>query len=407
MKNISLVLISLSSLTAYAGEELTLSNIQVSNAEAKVINLRQEKKITRALFLPELSLKGGWGSEKILDISPDTEKGPFLFLDSKLNLYRGGRDSNLLNQTEKELTIAKLETEIKKREIRIEAFQKISEINLIEKENALIKAEIEQNQIQRKMAKKKVDAGLTTNVDMLDFDLKEELLQNDLDKNNSRSEILVKELLAVFGNKSNLEELKNSFSENLVIDHSARNGEITALPQIMVAKKKWEISSLRKKSARAEYIPTIDLEAKYGQITPQKKLFGEDKEHQLALTVTLPLFSGFSTSGKYQQSIVESSQSEKEFHQEQIDLEAKKDIELKKIAQLNKTLTSLEKLLERSNRYSELTIGDYRRGVKNSPDVIAASDKKFEVAKRLLETRLELLNLTYSFNEIFKNYSGE
>lgn len=385
-------------------ENFELHNIQVLEADSKINSLMQEKNINRSLFLPELSLKGGVGSEKILDISPETEKGPFLYLDSKINLYHGGRDSFLQSKTEKEITIARMVEEMKKRDLRIETYKKLYELKTLEKESELIKTEIELNKGQQRMAKKKVDAGLTTSVDLLDFDLKDELLTTELDKNIFKTETLKKELLALYAGKVTLLELEKTFEENVSLINEEDN---RFNPALLIAQKRWETSQLAKANAKAEYLPSVDLEAKYGQITPQHKLFGEEKEHQVTLSITLPLFSGFSTTGKSHQAVIETTQAERELRQSELDLETKKELELKRIDLLKRNLISLERLLARSLKYNELTISDYRRGVKNSPDVIAASDKKFEVQKKILETKLELSNAVYSFNETFKSYKGD
>lgn len=382
--------------------DLSAENVQVSGAITKTESLREEKKINRALFLPELSVTGGLGSEKILDVSPNTEKGPFLFLGGKINLYRGGRDLNIQSKTDNELTVAKMEEELKKRELNIEAYKKISEIKSLEKESELIKEEIELNKNQQKMARKKVDAGLTTSVDLVDFELKEELLQNDLDKNAFKNDLLKKELSSLFGGKHDRVEIEKSFIDSNELQ--AVRDDVQSLPQLLISRKKSESSLLSKKSAKAEYLPSVDLEAKYGQITPHEKLFSEDKEHQVALSITIPLFSGFSTSGRYQQAVLETTQSERELRQTELDLQTKKDLALKNIDLLKKNLASLERLLSRALKYNELTVSDYRRGVKNSPDVIAASDKKFDVQKKILQTKLELKNAVYEFNETYRSY---
>ncbi|MGZ3807531.1 MAG: hypothetical protein ACXVCE_05555, partial [Bacteriovorax sp.] len=72
-----------------------------------------------------------------------------------------------------------------------------------------------------------------------------------------------------------------------------------------------------------------------------------------------------------------------------------------------KILTSLERSLTQSVKYRELTINEYKRGIKNSPDVISASDKRLEVERKILETKNELLSTTYSLNETFKAYQGD
>lgn len=389
-----------------AKAELPESNLEVNSFTSKLDSLNLEKKVNKSLFLPELSINTGLGSEKLIDKSADTEKGPYLFLDGKINLYRGGRDSNTQTKTRTQIEIAKLEREIKKRNLSIESFKIVSEIDHITKDNQLINDVLKSNKTEQAMARKKVDAGLTTSVDLLDFELKNENLSNELEKNDLRLDELKRDLINLYGGNIALDDLLKNFS---IISQNESNPKASNddSPNILLTKKQIELSELDKKSIKAEYLPSVDLDAKWGQITPQEQFFYSNREHQIALNINIPLFSGFSTEGKFQQAIIESTQRKRELRQNEIDLNSKREIELKKIELLKRILASNERLLIKSQKYHELTIGEYKRGIKNSPDVISASDKKLEIERKILETRNELSIAIYSFNETFKPYKEQ
>lgn len=383
------------------------NNVEISSLSSKIESLNQEKKINKSLFLPELSINTGIGTQRLIDNLYETDKGPYLFIDGKINLYRGGRDSTLQNKTELLTSISKIDREIKKRNLNIEAFKIVTEINFLVQDNQLIQEELNRNKTEQAMANKKVSAGLTTSVDLLDFDLKKENLNNELEKNNLKKEELEKTLVNLFGTTISLQSLLENYSTNYPKD-SLIDPNIEESPAKILSAKQTELSNLDKKNYQAEYLPTIDLEAKWGQITPQEKFFNSDKrEHQVALNLNIPLFSGFSTSGKIQQAVIEAAQVNRQARQTENDLKSKKEIELKKIGLLKRILSSLEKSISVAQKYRELTIGEYKRGVKNSPDVVSASDKSFELQRKILETRNEFLTTTYSFNETFKSYKGE
>ncbi len=379
------------------GQELQ-NNIELSSSKTKIESLNEEKKIINSLFLPQLSLETGIGSEKLKDNDFETDKGSYGFLLGKLNLYRGGKDSIQLQKIEVKIDISKLEKEIKTRNLNIEVVKKLSLIELINKKNQLIENELRDSKTQQGMAKKKVDAGLTTSVDLLDFELKKNMLTNETDKNNLEKEELQRELVNLNGGteiQRMLEEI--SLSTELNYEKS---------PSLILAKKQIELSSFDKNEVKAEYLPSVDLEAKWGQLTPQSKFFSADKEHQVALNISIPLFSGLSTEKKMQQAVLESTQRTREARQEELEANSKYAIAQKKIELIKKTITILERSLSQAQKYKDLTIGEYKRGVKNSPDVISASDKKFELEQKLLEAKNELYNVTFAFNETFKKYNS-
>jgi outer membrane protein len=403
------LLLGVLSINEMALAESTLfdNSIEINSINSKIEHLNLEQKINRSLFLPELSVNGGFGSEKLIDRSADTEKGPFVFLDGKLNLYRGNRDSNLQRKIQNQITIAKLQKEIKKRNLNIESFKLILEIEQLSRENSLIEDELKSNKLQEAMARKKLDAGLTTSVDILDFNLKKEILTNDIEKNILKKETLEKELTNLYGGNSSLNEIIKTISNDASKEQRIDNSTIENSPTVILARQQIEISTLDKENIKAEYLPSIDLNAKWGQITPQDKFLANKREHQIALNINIPLFTGFSTDGKFQQAVIESTQNKRELRQAEIELDSKNILGIKKIELSKKILTSLERSLTQAIKYKELTISEYKRGIKNSPDVISASDKKFELEKKILENQNELANSSYSFNETFKPYQGE
>jgi len=386
--------------SAYADQSIFSQNIDVSKNESEFLKSKEEQKLARSLFLPELSINGGLGSEKLND-KTDKEEGPYLFLEGKINLFKGGRDQTQVEKINLETKKRLLETEISGRKLKIESFKLITETNRLKAENDLLLKEIKDNQIQRNMALKKVNAGLTTNVDILDFDIKEQNLNNRVAINNLNIETNIKNLLALYAGKSTLSEIESNFDNT---DEKKIEGYNSAdWINISAAKLDYEISSLDKKIVRSEYSPVIDLEAKWGQITPQQEVLKNEKEHQVLLNINIPLYTGGTTSYKTQQAILESSQKERELRQIEIEAKTNFDVEQKKIETLQTLLKSYQQILSKAENYKSLTVSEYKRGIKNSPDVISASDKLLEVAIKTLETKTELSVATFSFSENFKH----
>lgn len=382
-------------------------NIEVSSSASKIEYLKLEHKINKSLFLPELNLNGGFGLEKLQDNDYELEKGPFLYLESKLNLYRGGRDSGLQKINELELSSMKLEREIQIRNTSIASFKITSAINLITKELKLIKEELNNNKSQKLMAQKKLNAGLTTSIDLIDFDLKDDALTNELDMLELKKETLKKELIALFGGNLSEPELDimlvDSSDKTMTASASNYNNSV----KIAHTKKQIDLSAVTQKNVKAEYLPSIDLEAKWGQITPHESFTKNSREYAFLVNVSFPLFSGFNTDYKFQQSVLESTQKEKALRQTETEEKSLFDLESKKIELAKKVLVSLNRSLAQSIQYKNLTVGEYKRGIKNSSDIISASDKKLEIERKILETQNELAISQITLNETFKTYSGE
>lgn len=403
IKSAPLIIVVLSFSQIARAQDFLRENVNVKASDAQIENLKQERKIIKSLFLPELALKIGVGSEKLKDFDYENERGPFTFLEGKLNLYRGGRDSIAVQKNDIKITSSQLEKEIRLRELRVELFKKQNAILLLERKNALIERELKDSSNQSGMARKKVNAGLTTSVDLIDFELKNNLLSNEMEKNNLEKDQIFSEIEIMKGQKLSANEMKQDLND---IPQLALSN-VDSSPIFELAKRKLELSKMDQKDARSEYLPSLDLEAKWGQITPQKSFWKEEKEHQVALSLTIPLFSGFSTQGKIQQSLIEINQRERELNQAQLVQTTLLDIGKRKVELLKRNVNFLEKTVTQAQKYRELTISEYKRGIKNSPDVISASDKILELEEKLIEAKVELSNETYALNETFKTYQEE
>ena len=237
--------------------------------------------------------------------------------------------------------------------------------------------------------------------------IKNEILNNEIANNLLKKETLEKELINLYGGNISFNEIAKQITDNNLKEQNIGIGTVENSPSVILARQQIEINTLEKENIKAEYLPSIDLDAKWGQITPQEKFLADKREHQIALNISIPLFSGFSTDAKFQQAVIESTQNKRELRQAEIEIESKKDLDLRKIELSKKILSSLERSLTQALKYKELTISEYKRGIKNSPDVISASDKKLTIERKMLETKTELANSNYSFNETFKPYQGE
>jgi outer membrane protein len=66
---------------------------------------------------------------------------------------------------------------------------------------------------------------------------------------------------------------------------------------------------------------------------------------------------------------------------------------LSRYKELSDLALILEKRLQTSKKYYDLTLSEYRRGVKNSPDVVAATERWFETQRKQFEIKKELETL--------------
>jgi outer membrane protein TolC len=119
--------------------------------------------------------------------------------------------------------------------------------------------------------------------------------------------------------------------------------------------------------------------------------------------VTIPLFSGFDTIARTRaQSLLVQAQ-ERSQRQLEFDVAAALNTLRFKFQELTDLNNLNDRQLSSARRYYDLTLGEYRRGIKNSPDVVTATERWFSAQKRNLELKRDFENLRSQIEGYFSN----
>lgn len=394
-----ILLVTTISPLVFSEDTILESNINTFSKSIEIEQLKNAKKVNQSLFYPEINIVTGIGSEYSKG-DDETEKGGILYLDAKMNLYRGMEDYNSIKINEMKIQKTTLEKELELNKTRIEYFNLFSDNEVLTQDIKLIQNELENNKSQESMARKKVNAGLTTDAELLDFQIKQDNLLNEILANELKIKENENAIKIIFSSKFSLEEIKKQIPLNQFTElKKAENSENLNMAQLSQA---LSLSQLEVDKSKSSYLPKIDLEAKAGSITPQTKMFKDKTEHQIALTLTIPLFSGFSGDASRQQMILDKQLKERILKDYQVNLPAVMENEEKRIELSKHLLATNEKTLKKAEKFQEQTISEYKRGIKNSPDLISASDRVFELKRKANELGNDLKKAIYSYNT---NYS--
>lgn len=365
-------------------------NSELSSLQKQVEAKEALYSSSKSSFLPTINAVGGWQSNKT-DSNAQTEKGTVGYIEAKYNLFNGFKDYSLVNQKNVDLNVSKIEFLHKQREVKIELTTLISEMLYLHKLQDVLADEYKTIQSQRKMAQKKVSAGLTGPVDNLEFDLRENEIQIETSQINQLHEETHQKLVKLFGrdlSDSEFNDVKfQSYTElttlNKVFDHK-QNLTYKQIEQTL------EKARIEKTQERSEFLPKLDLTASVGRLTPSENTPVQYNENKYGVTLTIPLFSGLDTYYKVKSSNLNISANEKLLNQKRLDVESEFSVLKNKIVELAKLFKINEQKLENSQKYFELTLGEYRRGIKNSPDLVGATERLFSSKKKQVEILKEL-----------------
>ncbi|MDH4466412.1 MAG: TolC family protein [Bacteriovoracaceae bacterium] len=367
------------------------SNKEVKANELKIQSAEKNIDVSKSLYYPTFNLVGSVGK---VDTLLQDNSGRAGYIQGSWNLYRGGRDSTLIDQSQKNFEITNVSNQIRFQEIFLDAKVVFADLVKIINIETFFQKELEYNSRHKQMAAKKVSVGLTGRVDILEFEVREDFIAAELRTLKSEKDQIQQKLNSLFGQGDSDIVIPVGEINHYKIEKNFQDSEMTTTllyKRLLYQKEKTE---LERKTIRSEFIPRLDLEATYGKMTYQN--FSEDLgyEKNVALTLTIPLFSGLSTVSSSSAKSLEITSLESNLTQVALNLRAEikaLEIQYQEYEDLRKIN---ERRLQRAEQYYELTLAEYKRGIKNSPDLLASTERLFEY-KRFNAELINKLQITY------------
>ncbi len=384
-------------------------NLEIHALQFQVESQQEILYAYRADFFPSLSLVGGLQENRTLDLS-EPQKGSVGYFDGRLNLFNGFRTLALRDKRRIDLELARLELESKKRELRLQLVEIATDMILAHSLQDILQEEYKVTQTQKQMAEKKVAAGLTSSVDQLEFQLREDEIEIEQKQIEQKHHEAHQRFLSLFG----LDHSESGVDADLAdrelngIEFS-KISDLLQLPKVQLAAETllYQKTDLAKQRAeierneiKGEFLPSLELAYSYGKLTPSwSGVMSNSDESRYSLLLTMPIFSGFDTHFRTRaaQALVTSSEALKRNKENDLKGEIQnyktKFLELSQLHEIN------DKKMRILQRYFDLTLGEYKRGIKNSPDLVGATERLFSTKKKKFELLkdLELLRMKLSY----------
>ncbi len=379
-------------IATYGIEGLSPLEKELYDKNQELLSLQKEIQAKDALlssasasYYPTLNAVGGYLRDET-DKGP-LEKGSVGYLEGKLNLFHGFKDSSLREQKNLDLQISQIDFEIKKHALKVDLVEVISDMILLHNLQNILNEEINETKNQKQMASKKVAAGLTSSVDNYEIELREREIELEQTQINQKHLEAHQKLLQLFGTDiedSLLHTLEFSPINNLAPLPSFVDlkSNILEIQKINLLTKKIESELLEN---RTEFLPSLDFNYSFGRLTPSNTSPMDFKESQYGLLLTIPLFSGFESYHKTRASSSQVQSMSLLTLQKVHDVESAFNSLKSKLSELKILFEINEKKRQLSEKYFSLTLTEYKRGIKNSPDLVNATERLYSTKKRKFE----------------------
>ena len=307
------------------------------------------------------------------------------------NIFRGGKDrlEDVVAQSSLSVAVAEsekiLREEVKK--ARISFWHLVAQREMV----GLLQAASEENQKNLVKAEARIRAGVATETDRIEFEMYRLELNQDLLRLRLASENTERNLAVLLGLPEG-----TTVQTPLVVGHKHEDDLFTSTelievhPAIRSLIFRGEESRIKALQSGRWWTPSLDLYASYGLHTFREREFAlqsERYETVVGMQLTMELFDGFAGRTEFRHKTLETAGLQLEALQTARELHAKVAGARAELRLTHELIHHSEEALLRAKIYLARTLDEYQRGVKNSPEVLLASERRFGMLRRFADLR--------------------
>lgn len=353
---------------------------------------REREGSLRRSFIPNVHIFAAQERFRHGDSAEKTE--PTYGARISLPIYRGGLDrleDRLLNKKRENL-----ENELKLQRIEFlsEARELFWQIRFNQEKKLALENSLKMNEAHRTAAERRIRSGVATQSDRLEFEMRGVELKQEKEQTEfqiRRDESLLRLVLGIpSGTALKIESTYDHEHDwRKEVEHSPSDHEVFS----RIFEVNSEILDLEAAQNRASLRPQISVFTEWQQMNDRAAewLVGDNKtESVLGLRLDWSWDDIGQKRAESRALVIEAEAQNQRSKYEKERVEAHVKTEIEELQLLHSQLHAAEEVIRSSETYERLTQNEYRRGVKNSPDVLGASEK-------LLASRLRYLEIIRNF----------
>ncbi len=340
-------------------------------------------------YLPTLSLEAG--GEHFQTGSYSAETAPYAFLETRLNLFRGGKDAleENIRQSQVGLTQAQAQRALTEEltDARKTYWTLIFQRELVQ----ILKEALQENEKNLASAKKRIQRGLATDTDQVDFEINRDVLQEEISSLEHENELTQIKLRSFFS----WADEKLIWTPSLIPhdhDEALLHMQIPqdSHPEVAQFKANSEISLNQGDQAHRWWLPSVDVYAGYYLYTLRDRDYVDMSRRDdlvAGIRFSLSLFDGFQSKTLASSLSLQAEGLDSQARQKEKVIQAKLKIAKEEIKHHHELTHIAEDRIQKGGKYLSQTLSEYGRGVKNSPDVLGALQRQISFKRRYAEIK--------------------
>ncbi len=342
-------------------------------------------------FFPSVGVAGGVST---LSSSTTRDSAPVGYVYGSYNLFNGFKDTYQKNILELESEKAAIELNQKELLAGLEVEKYFHDYLYEQSAIKLKKTAIEVNAKLQNIAAKRRHAGLGSEADIMEFELRESVLNADLVLLEQKLEEARIGLRKTLGHEigSKIEPIGELQHQHLVGDlMSHLNGLKNSNPTLRMSGHNVAIADFQSLSWRSKWLPKLDLEARAGYLGLEGQPTDKGSSVSLSLVLKMDLFTGFESSWERSEGLARKLKSEEDLRGNTVTLVSDTERYYRRLKAIEKSVDLEEQNEIRAQKYYETILREYNSGIKNSQDIKVAAEMLSEVSLRRLRYKYEFL----------------
>jgi outer membrane protein len=338
-------------------------------------------------FLPALEF---FGAQENFTIGANPQKSqPGFGAEARVNLFNGGVDS--FEEQIRRLDGQKRQFQVKR--VLSEELEKARahywQVLYLRDKLQLLGSTQKANRQNLNAAQRRIKNGVATDSDRFEFEMKDVDLIREMEEVKVELSVKTQLLGLLLGASSNTamsfpEELAHQHDYEEMLKHDFKDHEFLFKENEILA----EQFSIQSERAGRFYWPKVEAFTTYNQFNQKDKdpaSASDRTESVYGLRATISLSAGPEQNREAAALAKESEAAKKLVNYQRLEIEVHLRGEKEELKLLHDQVHHAEENIERAERYYKLTQSEYERGVKNSPDVLGASEKLFDRRHKRLE----------------------
>lgn len=340
-------------------------------------------------YLPTLGAEAG--GERFQTGPYGYETQPYGHLETRLNLYRGGRDRLEGNIRERQVALTQADAQrVYAAELR-EARKAYWDLVSIRETANIIKESLSQNEKYLEMANRRISRGLAAETDRLEFEINRSQLREELESLNHAALLVQIRLAAVLGMPAETlfeapESIEHAHDDALLV--SSFNPAFH--PDVETLDARSQSLELERMKEERWWTPSLDLYGGYHLYTLRDRDFlsrGRRADRAVGLRLNLGLFDGLQSQTDAKAFSIHAQGLSRQRRQREAAVDAQVRIAKKDLKHGHELIHYSEERIEQGKKYLARTFEEYERGVKNSLDVLGAAQKYLAYRRQYSDRR--------------------